>query len=1371
MAGLDKNSELDLTDQSLKVEISDALSEQEKVKFTIHTKTTLKEFKKPDFTVIRDHDEFIWLHEAFLEDQTLQGFLIPPPPPIPDFEEPRYKLQRLSENEATYTKEEKHTFKAEIEAEYLALFKRTVSLHEMFLQRLAAHPKLRNDHNFHVFLEFDKELSLRNKNTRERINTIVKGFSKSFDENVKFRDHKDVDSDFEQEKTFYSKYHNNLVISSRSARKLSNSHCSVAIAILHVANNLKALSTMEYTDCNRTFQKAGETLEKIRKLEHRAGSDEELKLADFLSYYAAECQAALDLLLRRTRAFAYVEKSSKALEGARAKNKAIEASEAIRLKSAEVFETISENAKKELAESTDRRIEAYRKYLGELAELQIKHAKAEVKILKEERQENNKEIKFRSRMGNTNGTCNLQEDIERITDGSLQAHLREMCRCPQGGTFLRDYAQTLFTFNYTQPCGGGVCNQTDIDNIMGINDQVLSYEVTTDNSSLLYTASNLFPICYETFTGKPNQGVEAPFLIFVAALVYLLVLLYMFVGVALIADRFMASIEVITSVTRKVELPKTKQVIEVRVWNDTVSNLTLMALGSSAPEILLSLIELVSTAPDFLAGSLGPSTIVGSAAFNLLIISAVIVSCIPKGEVRKIRGLLVFAITAFFSIFAYLWLLIILLGFSPNVIEIWEALVTLMFFPLLVVIAYLMDKKFFLYHCVKSIKKDNLILKLQSGIMGRGDVSHGVVRATKAAILEENFSESDVVLKKINKPIQSTDIVKDDEVPPETQRLVSQDDTHLEQQLEKLLLHRVKMELKHNAPDNDSDEMDPDAQQRIAETLSHKLYGTSRAAYRVNATRFLTGGKRVIRTNPSTDTGGIKMKNLDTKFSLTEGHTGIGFSLVEVSCLENCGHIELIVERQGDDKTRLEVDYATKDMEAKAGDDYEACSGTLLFESGQMENIISVKIVDDDELSEVNNETTSAKDEMLPEDDSKNEVLLLENKSECIVSILDDDHHGKFEWHKKVYECQESDGVVFARIQRTEGARGRVSMRVVTIRGTAKPVSDYIHVDEIITFEDEETFRDIEVKIIDDDEYEKQEEFYIRLSNLKDLNETSTGDGAAFLGDLFKCTVEISEDHIFKSRTDKILSNIKLGTKLGTRTWRHQFKDALYPNGVPDPEDITMGNPPKPTILDWILHILSFPFKILFALVPPPSYLWGWPCFVISITVIGLLTAVIGDMAGTFGCSIGLRNEVTAITLVAIGTSLPDTFASMIAATNDDTADNSIGNITGSNSVNVFLGVGLAWCLGALVHAIKGTPCGFVVPAGSLAFSVLLFCICAVIYIGIIVFRRVVKPVAGAELGGPLITRIPTSIILVCLWLFYIVLSSLQTYEIINPPF
>ena len=68
----------------------------------------------------------------------------------------------------------------------------------------------------------------------------------------------------------------------------------------------------------------------------------------------------------------------------------------------------------------------------------------------------------------------------------------------------------------------------------------------------------------------------------------------------------------------------------VLVWNGTIANLTLMALGSSAPEILLSVIEI--TTSGFYAGELGPSTIVGSAAFNLLCISAVCVTAIPRGE-------------------------------------------------------------------------------------------------------------------------------------------------------------------------------------------------------------------------------------------------------------------------------------------------------------------------------------------------------------------------------------------------------------------------------------------------------------------------------------------------------------------------------------------------------------------------------------------------------------------------------------------------------------------------------------------------------------------------------------------------------------------
>ena len=86
------------------------------------------------------------------------------------------------------------------------------------------------------------------------------------------------------------------------------------------------------------------------------------------------------------------------------------------------------------------------------------------------------------------------------------------------------------------------------------------------------------------------------------------------------------AIEVITASKRAVNTidsytGETKTVY-VNVWNPTVANLTLMALGSSAPEIFLNTIETLTTL-GAKPGELGPATIVGSASFNFLIISAV----------------------------------------------------------------------------------------------------------------------------------------------------------------------------------------------------------------------------------------------------------------------------------------------------------------------------------------------------------------------------------------------------------------------------------------------------------------------------------------------------------------------------------------------------------------------------------------------------------------------------------------------------------------------------------------------------------------------------------------------------------------------------
>ena len=72
---------------------------------------------------------------------------------------------------------------------------------------------------------------------------------------------------------------------------------------------------------------------------------------------------------------------------------------------------------------------------------------------------------------------------------------------------------------------------------------------------------------------------------------------YMFVGLAIASDIFMNSIETITAQTRLISYTDSygkEQQFEQTIWNPTVANLTLMALGSSAPEILLSLYETIT---------------------------------------------------------------------------------------------------------------------------------------------------------------------------------------------------------------------------------------------------------------------------------------------------------------------------------------------------------------------------------------------------------------------------------------------------------------------------------------------------------------------------------------------------------------------------------------------------------------------------------------------------------------------------------------------------------------------------------------------------------------------------------------------------------
>ena len=107
---------------------------------------------------------------------------------------------------------------------------------------------------------------------------------------------------------------------------------------------------------------------------------------------------------------------------------------------------------------------------------------------------------------------------------------------------------------------------------------------------------------------------------------------------------------------------------------------------------------------------------------------------------------------------------------------------------------------------------------------------------------------------------------------------------------------------------------------------------------------------------------------------------------------------------------------------------------------------------------------------------------------------------------------------------------------------------------------------------------------------------------------------------------------------LQSSSWVEQFKEAFQVEAGGDDDD---EEDVEPAYSDYVMHYLSLFWKVLFAFVPPTDIWNGWACFVVAISMIGMLTAVTGDLASHFGCTVGLADSVVAISFVALGTSLP----------------------------------------------------------------------------------------------------------------------------------
>lgn len=665
----------------------------------------------------------------------------------------------------------------------------------------------------------------------------------------------------------------------------------------------------------------------------------------------------------------------------------------------------------------------------------------------------------------------------------------------------------------------------------------------------------------------------------VRMVLYFIGLIYSFMGVSIVADLFMSAIERVTSVQRCVQIGTSKRFCTSPVWNETVATLTLMALGSSAPEIMLSLNDIVKRT--FVQGKLGASTIVGSAAFNLFVIVAVCINAIPAGESRQIKQRGVYAITALFSIFAYVWLLFIVAFISKDEIELWEGAVTFLYFPVFVTVCYLAD--------IGVLTIDNL----------------------KTKCCPKRFDE--------------------------------EADTGPKTWLEKFKVENFKEE-----------DLDPEEKRRREE--EDKKREAARLAK-----------ERELGINRPGETLTRKQR-----------------------CLRRCC------------RRRPPPQAEEGDVEAMVEEEHN----TYLSDP-------NIFLLDDDGNP-------------------------LENEYGIIT----------FSMHSLTIRAKNEEQHIPVQIVRKNGNEGKVTCTYRLEQLSAIPGFDYEDDEGEVQFRDGVQSAEITLTVLPKKRGERSDRFQVVL-------EEPTG-GAEFNPDFDggeecqRLTVivenEIRGGSCLTALIDSIVNLDEL--RQGTSLWKDQVLENVYVGGSKEEQD-------QAGALDWLNHLIWLPWTFTFALLtPPPAYLGGWICFFISLMHIAWLTIIIGDLAELFGCVANVDDNITAISFVALGTSVPDLFASMTAARQDPTADASIVNVTGSNSVNVFLGIGMPWLLASFYWYLQGTT--FAVKSQGMSFSVLVFTCGACVTLSVIQIRRWKF---GGELGGPVDAKAYSSFLLVVLWLSYIGLS------------
>ena len=324
--------------------------------------------------------------------------------------------------------------------------------------------------------------------------------------------------------------------------------------------------------------------------------------------------------------------------------------------------------------------------------------------------------------------------------------------------------------------------------------------------------------------------------------------------------------------------------------------------------------------------------------------------------------------------------------------------------------------------------------------------------------------------------------------------------------------------------------------------------GCNKARRRANASKGLYGGKQA--KGMSVNLGAAKAK-LEVQAQKKKAET-VHWSSAHFCCKESDKKAVLHVERPpATTACQLQVDYSTSDGTAHEGADYIAQSGTLTFAPGELTQELVIVVLEDAEAEE--NEhffvmlgEVKCEVDVQTAQDPVAKVTVIDTTGEPVIGFSEtltlDTKNGV-----PLYTVSEECGSVFIKVHRKGGADTEVKCLFETKSESASPGNDYEATYESnptpLVFDAHELQKVVEIKIIDDELYEKDELFHVLLKDPQ---------GATI--DTHMCKVQITNDDAVKKTTDLLVKHLQINWDAmddGGSAYVKQFRDALEWQAAP----------------------------------------------------------------------------------------------------------------------------------------------------------------------------------------------------------------------------